>query len=367
MARWMLALALALLLSLCPPATSAPLPSTLAPNNAAVQPGFPLDNNNIPNTLLQLQRRDASSCSIDEDWNGSECVPVNCFIKYSFTKNYFNPTSRLCEVKATCSVPYEFDPNTNSCYLASETTTATSTTTPGDGSSTSGSASAATTTAATTTTTLFVLSPSTRDPNINNENPETNRSATTSPVYIGSAVGVSIALLICFLLCCRACCPGLCPCCPRKNANSGGAGGGAGEPPCSCSVVGSVLCCWRFCAGKREPAQPKTPLPAVSTVPSFASSTGSVLVPMFASSTGSTTPLTVPIYPGSAFSTPTPTTVPMFSAASVPGSTTPTVMMMMPTPSPASVGHAPQFVPVPTPALDVSRQSSDTSLTSWKA
>jgi hypothetical protein len=74
-------------------------------------------------------RRDGGTdCTGDEIQTSSGCAPVNCVLKYhSSARNYFNPSTRLCEPRASCD-PYTsyFDSTTNICkplYTTSAPTT----------------------------------------------------------------------------------------------------------------------------------------------------------------------------------------------------------------------------------------------------
>jgi hypothetical protein len=52
-------------------------------------------------------------CTIDQ--TGPSCAPVDCFVKYAGTKNYYNSTFGLCVVLVTCPKSQYYDPLTNTC------------------------------------------------------------------------------------------------------------------------------------------------------------------------------------------------------------------------------------------------------------
>lgn len=81
---------------------------------------FTFERDYFDSTFTRM-RRAASSCTIDEVLNGTACYPVDCFVKYWGTKNFFNTTLRLCTSYNLCPSGYLLDVSTNLCATVNVT------------------------------------------------------------------------------------------------------------------------------------------------------------------------------------------------------------------------------------------------------
>lgn len=217
----------------------------------------------------QVFRRDGSTgCTEDEIQTSSGCTPVNCVLKYHpSARNYFNPSTRLCEPRASCD-PYTsyFDSTTNTCkslYTTSAPATETAgvgpivedaaTTTTISPSHRLGRSSAETTILnglsssrsiqATTTTSGDSLDAGTRPKHVAPIDNGTSANTTASERLI--IILIVVAVVLSAAACCWWCLVRFCGCCCPCMGHSPDGGRGASNT----SSARGTLRLWTCCTG----------------------------------------------------------------------------------------------------------------------